>query len=87
MSTDTRIQVHALIDKLDARQIQAVHRLLEVMIDDEADDLTEQDRAAIAEGQRSQLVGLEVVLADFGLTLEDWEKMGESPVPEAARNE
>jgi hypothetical protein len=42
-TVEAKQQAHALIEQLDARQIHAVVRLLEVTIDDE-DELTEEDR-------------------------------------------
>jgi putative toxin-antitoxin system antitoxin component (TIGR02293 family) len=44
---------------------------------------TEQDRQAVAEAdhwlRHNQAISLETVLADFGLGLSDWERMGNTP--------
>ena len=54
------------------------------MIDDDYDEeLTEQDRAAIKLGldslEKHGTVSMEEVLADFGLTMADFEKMANQP--------
>ena len=51
-------------------------------IDDEP--FTEADRQAVAEAdewlKHNDPIPLEAVLADFGLGMADWEKMGESQI-------
>ena len=83
-----RQQAHALIDLLPPAKLGAVRNLLEVMIeekDDEEDgeELTEEDRAAIQIGlaslEQNGGVPMEDVLADFGLTMADFEKMAAEP--------
>jgi len=76
---EARRQAHALLDLLPPAKLGAVRSLLEVMIDDDDDEeLTEQDRAAIQAGLDSLDsnggVPMEDVLADFGLTMADFEK-------------
>ena len=73
-------QAHALLDQLPPAKLGAVRSLLEVMIDDEDDEeLTEDDRAAIQAGLDSLAkhgpIPMEDILADFGLTTADFEKM------------
>jgi hypothetical protein len=56
------------------------------MVDDDDDyELTEEDRAAIRVGiaslDKNGGVSMETVLADFGLTLADFEKMASVPDP------
>lgn len=74
---------HALLDLLPPAQLGAVRSLLEVMVDDGGDELTEEDRAAIQAGLASLDkhggVPMEDVLADFGLTMADFEKMAAAP--------
>lgn len=74
---EARRQAHALLDLLPPAKLGAVRSLLEVMIDDD-EELTEQDRAAIQAGLDSLDsnggVPMEDVLADFGLTMADFEK-------------
>jgi hypothetical protein len=76
-----RQQAHALLDLLPPAKLGAVRSLLEVMVEDEedGDELTEGDRAAIQAGlaslDKNGGVPMEEVLADFGLTLADFEKL------------
>lgn len=80
-----RQQAHALIDLLPLTKLGAVRNLLEVMIEEEDDDeeLTEQDRAAIQIGlaslEQNGGVSMEDVLSDFGLTMAEFEKMAAEP--------
>ena len=95
--SDTRQHVHDLVDQLDAGQLAAVGQLLEVMTDPVArslanapvDDepITPEEAAAIDAGiaslERDGGVPMEEVLADFGLTVEDFRKMAETDSPES----
>lgn len=77
-------QAHALLDQLPPAKLGAVRNLLEVMIEEEDDEeLTEEDRAAIRAGLASLDkhggVSMEEVLSDFGLTMADFEKMAAEP--------
>jgi hypothetical protein len=78
-----RRQAHALLDRLPPAKLGAVRTLLEVMIDDDEDELSEEDRAAIQAGldslDKNGGVPMEEVLADFGLTIADFEKMADAP--------
>jgi hypothetical protein len=94
--TEQRQHVHAYIDRLSGDQLTAVRGLLETMlspldrklalapIDDEP--VTPEDLAAIQAGvaslERGGVVHMEEVLADFGLTMDDFRKMPETPGPE-----
>jgi hypothetical protein len=94
--TEQRHHAHAFLDRLPADQLAAVCGLLESMlspldrklalapIDDEP--LTPEDAAAIRAGmaslEKNGGVPMEEVLADFGLTMEDFHKMAETPLPE-----
>ena len=95
--SDTRQHVHDLVDQLDAGQLAAVGQLLEVMMDPVArslanapvDDepITPEEAAAIDAGiaslERDGGVPMQEVLADFGLTVEDFRKMAETDSPES----
>ena len=75
-----RQQAHALLDLLPPAKLGAVRSLLEVMIDDQDDEeLTEEDRAAIQAGldslDKHGPIPMADVLADFGLTMADFETM------------
>jgi hypothetical protein len=91
--TEQRRHVHAYVDRLPGDQLLAVRGLLEAMLspldrslalaplDDEP--LTEEDAAAIQAGTTSldagRYVPMEEVLADFGLTMDDFQKMADTP--------
>ncbi len=81
-----RQQAHALLDLLAPAKLGVVRSLLEVMVDDDdGDELTEEDRAAIQVGlaslDKNGGVPMEDVLADFGLTMADFEQMAATPDP------
>ncbi|HVO98716.1 MAG TPA: hypothetical protein VMT15_11650 [Bryobacteraceae bacterium] len=94
MSTDTRSHVHALIDQLATPQLTALETLLESLVDPvsrklaeapiDDEPLTEGDRVALAESdewlKNNKPIPLEEVLADFGLTMDDWARMGSTPL-------
>jgi hypothetical protein len=90
-----RQRAHAYLDRLPAEQLSAVRGLLETMLNPASRALAnapiedepvsaEEERAA--DGAREWLkhkrpIPHQEVLADFGLTMEDFEKMGLSPLP------
>ena len=84
-----RRQAHALLDMLPAAKLGAVRSLLEVMIEDDDEEVSEEDRAAIQAGldslDRNGGVPMEDVLADFGLTMAEFEKLAAAPDPGAKR--
>jgi hypothetical protein len=47
MAVDNRQHAHELLEQLGPGQLAAVVHLLEVMLDDEEDELTDEDRQAI----------------------------------------
>ena len=85
-----------MLDQLGPGPLDAVVRLLEVLthpvsytlanapLDDEP--FTEEDRQAVAEAvdwlRHNEPIPHEQVLAEFGLTTTDWEKMAEEPLSE-----
>ncbi|MGA2268860.1 MAG: hypothetical protein ABSH44_10365 [Bryobacteraceae bacterium] len=81
---------HHLLDQLGPGQLTAVVRLLETMVspDEDGDTLSNAERKAVAEAdewlKQNQPIRHEEVLAEFGLTMADWEKMGKEPLPEEA---
>ena len=83
-----RQQAHALLDLLPPAKLCAVRSLLEVLVDDDEDDeVTEKDRAAIQAGldslDKHGPIPMEDVLADFGLTMADFEKMANADSQES----
>ena len=87
--SDAREAAHHLIDRLTETQLAAVIRLLETMVppEEDRDTLSDAERKAVAEAdewlQHNQPIPHEEVLAEFGLTMADWDKMGREPEPEA----
>jgi hypothetical protein len=79
---------HQLLDQLGPGQLAAVVRLLETMVapDEDRDTLSNAERMAVAEAdewlKHNQPIPHEEVLAELGLTMADWEKMGREPMPE-----
>ena len=85
---------HELVDRLDGGQLDAVVRLLEVMtdpvahslanapIDDEPVTAEEAREIAVARASfdRGEGIPNEEVLAEYGLTLEDFERLGRTPL-------
>jgi hypothetical protein len=96
--SDERQHAHAFLDRLPDNQLSAVCGLLETMlspldrrlalaaIDDEP--VTADEAAAVQVGiaslEQNGGVPLEEVLADFGLTIDDFNKMAEDPASEDA---
>jgi hypothetical protein len=75
---------HHLLDQLAPGQLAAVVHLLETMISPEdGDALSNAERKAVAEAdewlKHNEPIPHEEVLAEFGLTMADWENMGREP--------
>ncbi len=93
MATDKQ-HAHQLLDRLDAGQLDAVVRLLQVMTDPVARSLahapvddepvTEEEAREIAAARasldRGEGIPHEKVLAEFGLSPEDFARMGRTPL-------
>ncbi len=79
------LRAHRLLDRLGPAQIAAVVELLETMVspEEEADTLSDAERKAIDDAdewlKHNQPIQHEEVLAEFDLTMTDWEKMGHEP--------
>lgn len=79
--SDTRHHVHELIDRLPAEQLSAVAGLLKAMLDRE--EIGEQEERAVDEAKQwlrqsgGKGIPHEEVLAEFGLTPDDFRRMGE----------
>ncbi|MFN0106241.1 MAG: hypothetical protein ACKV2U_29640 [Bryobacteraceae bacterium] len=96
MTPDTRNHLHALVDQLHPVQLAALETILQSMLDPlsrklalapiDDEPFTEEDRLAVAEADEwrkdNPPVPLENVLADFGLTMTDWETMSKTPLSE-----
>ena len=93
-SSDEKQHAHELIDRMAPGQVAAVVGLLEIMLDPLArtlasarydDEPVSADEAREAEAAKASLargegVPHEKVLAEFGLTSEDFERMGRTPL-------
>jgi hypothetical protein len=85
--------VHELIERLPPAQLSAVAGLLEAFLDPaihslrdapfEDEQVSEEEERAVAESREwrksNPPIANEVVLAEFGLTPEDFERMGRTP--------
>jgi hypothetical protein len=80
-SAKARQTAHELIDRLAPAQVDTVVRLLHVMADEDDEESSPEDIAAIEQGSRPgrRLYTMEEVLADFGLTMAEFEAMGRQP--------
>jgi hypothetical protein len=74
-----------LLERLGPSQLAAVVHLLETMIspEEDCDTLSPAEAKAIAEAdewsKHNEPIPHEQVLAEFGLTMADWEKMSHEP--------
>jgi hypothetical protein len=78
---------HHLLDQLGPAPLAAVVHLLETMVSlEDRDTLSNAERQAVAEAdewlKHNQPISHEEVLAEFGLTMADWDKMGQEPLSE-----
>ena len=85
---------HELIERMTPGQVSAVVGLLEVMLDPvsatpanvpvEDEEISEEEERAVAESKawlkENKPIPNEVVLAEFGLTPDDFERMGHTPL-------
>jgi hypothetical protein len=79
-----REHAHELLDRLDANRLAAVVHLLEAfLLDEDGETLSPAEAKAIAESdewlRHNDPIPHEQVLAEFGLSTADWEKMSREP--------
>lgn len=78
-----REHAHQLLDRLDQARLAAVVHLLEAFLDEDTDTLSPAEAKAIAAAdewsKHHDPIPHEQVLAEFGLTMGDWEKMSCEP--------
>ena len=93
--TDARENAHRLIDRLPDRQISALVGLLETIVDPvaaalrnapiEDEEIGAEEERAVAEAcewlKHNKPIPHEEVLAVLGLTPDDFESMGRTPLP------
>jgi hypothetical protein len=91
---NTKEHAHELIDRMSTGQVSAVVGLLEAMLDPvsialanapfDDEPVSEEEARDIAESRaayaRGEVVSNEEVLAEFGLTTADFERMGQTPL-------
>ena len=89
-----RQQAHAYLDRLPPEQLSAVPGLLETMLDPvsratanapiEDEEISAEEERAVAEAREwlkhNKPIPHEEVLAALGLTLDDFERMGRTPL-------
>ena len=79
---------HHLLEQLGPGQFAAVVHLLETMVppDEDRDTLSHAERKAVAEAdewlKHNAPIPHEQVLAEFGLTMTDWDQLGRETSPE-----
>jgi hypothetical protein len=84
--SDTRQHAHELIDRMPETQLSALVGLLETIVTPplENDEISEEEERAVAEAcewlKHNNPIPHEEVLAEFGLTMEDFERMGRTPL-------
>lgn len=100
MNTETCSRVQSLIDKLSPVQLVALETILRSMLDPlslklalaplDDEPVTEEGRQSVAEADEwrkyNQPIPAEEVLADFGLTMGDWQAMAKTPLDESVDN-
>jgi hypothetical protein len=100
MSVDQeRQQAHAYLDRLPPAQLSAVRALLETMLEPAAalagvpfedEEISEEEERAVAEAREwlkpNQPIPHEQVLAEFGLTMADFERMGRTPLADETKD-
>jgi hypothetical protein len=79
-----RQEAHQLLELLDSGQLNAVVHLLKVMVGSITEaELDQQEEDAVAEAKEAlrqsggRVIPHDEVLADFGLTLEDFQRMAD----------
>ena len=90
MANTSEAKQHAynLLDQLGPSQLAAVIHLLEAIVSpvEDGDTLSNAERKAVAEAdewlKHNRPIPHEEVLAELGLTMEDWAKMSEETLPE-----
>ena len=90
---ETRQYAHRLIDQMPEAQLNGLVHFLETIIEPvvrdfplEDEEISAEEEQAVAEAdewlEHNKPIPHEEVLAEFGLTMADWERMGRTPLPE-----
>jgi hypothetical protein len=85
---EEREKAHAYLDRLPASQLSAVRSLLEAMLDRfpiEDEEIGKAEERAAADAREwlkhNNPIPNEALLAEFDLTLDDFERLGRTPLP------
>ena len=98
--TNPKQEAHELIERLSTGQVIAAVGLFKAMLDPvsialanapiDDEPVSEEEARDIAEARaaaaRGEVVSNEEVLAEFGLTAEDFERMGQTPLDPESRH-
>ena len=85
--SDTRQHAHELIDRMPETQLSALVGLLETIVTPplEDEEISDEEEQAVAEAREwlkhNAPIPNEELLAEFGLTLEDFDRMAHTPLP------
>jgi hypothetical protein len=93
-------QAHRMLDHLAPEQVDAVGHLMEVMLDPvsralasalaEDEEISAEEEQAVAEAREwlkhNKPIPHEEVLAEFGLAMADFERMGQTPLTEEPKS-
>jgi len=99
-ATNPKQQAHELIDRISTGQASAVVILINSMLDPvdraianapfEDEKISDEENRTVAASkawlQNNEPISNEEVLAEFGLTAEDFERMGRTPLPPEAHS-
>ncbi len=84
----SRQHLHELIDRLAPEQIDVLSGVAAALMlrGEDPNGLSDAERKAVAEAdewlKHNKAIPHEEILAEFGLTMADWEKMGREPIQE-----
>jgi len=91
VAADVR-HAHHLLDQLGPGPLAAVVHLLETMVslEEDRDTPSPAERKAVAAAdewlKHNPPIPHEEVLAELGLTMADWDRMGQEPLPDETRH-
>jgi hypothetical protein len=88
--SDARQDAHQLIDRMPEAQLHGLVQFLRTIVEPhvplEDEEIGEEEERAVTEAREwlkhNTPIPHEEVLAEFGLTISDWERMGRMPLPD-----
>ena len=98
--SDTRQHVHELVDRLPESRLEALREHIQAQLDPISRNLshapfddepeTEEERKSVEDAKEwlrhNPGIPMEEILAEFGLTMADFEEMGRTPLPRVKKN-